>query len=192
MLEDTAVFSGQACQTLPEERRRECEAVKNALELIENGRDDAAAELLQTISRQSPYSDWRLFLRGLTSYYQQAIEEAVEAWSRLTPSRRPARIACVLLDAVKHSRPESLAAVAVASDALPRPNKRWIGLAFWPKPKRSWRRVHQTNACHSPCRRLLCCEVSLSVFARSTKRWRCHSCKLACSQAATKTRTVFF
>lgn len=117
--EDSAVFNGEILQTLPESLRGDCTAVKTALELVENGQDELASSALQSISRQSPYSDWRLFIRGLSEFYAQAYNEASQAWSRLTATRRPARIACVLLDSIGVTRPETLASVVVTPEALP-------------------------------------------------------------------------
>lgn len=119
MPEDAAVFNGETQQTLPESLRGECATVKNALELVENGLDELASSALQSISRQSPYSDWRLFIRGLSEFYGQAYADASQAWSRLTATRRPARIACVLLDSIGVTRPETLASVVVTPEALP-------------------------------------------------------------------------
>ncbi len=116
--EDSALFNGTAFDSLDQEMRGQCNAVKQALELAESGLFQAATAALQNIPRQSPYADWRLFIRGLCDFYSHDHASAVEAWSRLNAQRRPARIACALLDAVARPRPEPLIDVPVWAEAV--------------------------------------------------------------------------
>jgi hypothetical protein len=71
--------------------------VRAALELVEAGKYAEAQERVKSISRGSAYADWRLFIRGLAAFYQQDLAAARQNWQRLDRTRRPARMANVLL-----------------------------------------------------------------------------------------------
>lgn len=98
-LEDTAIFSSSAREQLSAESQAEARVVADALQMLVDGKFDCAAEALKDIARSSPYSDWRLFVRGLIAFYKDDAESARANWQRLSPSRRPARIATTLLRA---------------------------------------------------------------------------------------------
>jgi len=70
--------------------------VRDALAAIERGDDDGAAECLLAIPRKSPLGDWKLFLRGLSAFYQGDRERTEENWRRLDPARPAWRIAQTL------------------------------------------------------------------------------------------------
>lgn len=98
-VEDVAIFSNVGREQLAEEFKVDCVAVIEALQLTSDGKFDEANEKLRTIARSSPYADWRLFVRGLCAFYLSDFETARQNWQRLDATRRPARIAAVLLNA---------------------------------------------------------------------------------------------
>jgi hypothetical protein len=71
-------------------------AVRESLLHIERGEDAEALERLREIPRQSPMSEWRLFARGLSAFYQNDQERTQENWKRLDPQRPAWRIAQTL------------------------------------------------------------------------------------------------
>jgi tetratricopeptide (TPR) repeat protein len=72
-------------------------AVREALAAVERGEDEEAAEQLTIISRNSPLSDWRLLVRGLSAFYEQDEERTKKNWGRLDATRPANRIAQTLL-----------------------------------------------------------------------------------------------
>ena len=48
---------------------------------------------MRDLARNSPLSDWKLFVRGLAAYYRGDQEETQANWNRLDPDRAPIRIA---------------------------------------------------------------------------------------------------
>ncbi len=95
-LHDMAVFARSSREQLPEEWQTQAAAVAESLELVQQGKDGEALQILKDIPRASPFADWRLFVRGLVAFYAGDLAAAREAWGRLDPDRRPARIAAVL------------------------------------------------------------------------------------------------
>ncbi|MDR1964123.1 MAG: hypothetical protein LBQ50_10125 [Planctomycetaceae bacterium] len=85
------VRGGSSDDLLPE-IRSQAFLVREALEKVEAKHDNEALELLRSIPFHSPLSEWRLFVRGLISYYQKNDEKAEESWKRLSESRPPHRI----------------------------------------------------------------------------------------------------
>jgi tetratricopeptide (TPR) repeat protein len=81
---------------LPEAIRADFDRVRAAFKHLETGADDAARELIQGIGLASPFLEWKVLLRGLMAYYQRDDARAIENWSRLDPSRVPARLAAPL------------------------------------------------------------------------------------------------
>ena len=71
--------------------------VRRAFAAIERGDDAEAIELLADIPRNSPLSDWKLFLRGLAAFYQSDRERTDRNWRRLDPERPAYRISQALL-----------------------------------------------------------------------------------------------
>jgi hypothetical protein len=98
-LEDRAVFTRNCREQLDSPLSEEAEAVWEALELVHQGKFEPALERLRSISRQSPFADWRLLVRGLVAFYQGDIDAARQNWGRLDGTRRPGRIAATLLRA---------------------------------------------------------------------------------------------
>jgi tetratricopeptide (TPR) repeat protein len=83
--------SGRAL--LPAALQADFDRVQEAFRQVEAGEDDPARQTLQGIGLRSPYSEWKLLLRGLQAYYQNDDARAVENWQRLSPNRVPARLA---------------------------------------------------------------------------------------------------
>ncbi len=88
--------------------RSQVTAVRESLVAVERGEDDAAAELLAGISRTSPLADWRLFVRGLSAFYQQDEERTRKNWDRLD-SARPAHVIATTLRTAAESDPNARA-----------------------------------------------------------------------------------
>ena len=93
---DVAVFDAAAFANLNAEQQNEVACVKESLRLIECGKPDQASEAVGTIPRKSELSDWRLLIRGITSWLDNDLTAADTTWSRLDIARRPARIARAL------------------------------------------------------------------------------------------------
>lgn len=85
--------------TLPADLQAQAGLVWEALELLAGGHGDPAVDQLSSIGRSSPFSEWRLFVRGLAAFQEGDLARARDAWSRLDASRRPARIAKLLGEA---------------------------------------------------------------------------------------------
>jgi hypothetical protein len=97
MLEDVAVFDDSIRQTLSDEMQSQAVLIRQALEEVCDRIESDAQENLASISRRSPYADWRLLIRGLAAWFNGDQAEAQSAWERLDPSRRPWRIAAALM-----------------------------------------------------------------------------------------------
>jgi len=67
--------------------------VRRALKALERGDTSDVQLHLNDISRNSPFADWKFFVRGLAAYYQQDTEKMQANWSRLAPDRVAATIA---------------------------------------------------------------------------------------------------
>ena len=96
-VEDAAVFNKEYRCKLSDELQNEALKVGEALELTCNGNFEDSLDKLKDIARSSPFADWRLFVRGLHSFYAGELETARQNWTRLDRGRRPARIASTLL-----------------------------------------------------------------------------------------------
>ncbi len=84
---------------------KQVQVVRDALRLVEQGDDQKAADCLNEIPRSSPLSDWRLFVRGLSAFYQYDHERTLANWSRLDANRPAHRIASTLMRAIKSKLP---------------------------------------------------------------------------------------
>jgi hypothetical protein len=91
-LADRFLVYGEDSSDLQSEIREQAVLIRQALEKVEVKLDDEALELLHPISFHSPLSEWRIFIRGLISYYHKNDEKADESWKRLSDSRPPYRI----------------------------------------------------------------------------------------------------
>jgi len=97
LVEDAAVFNREMRLSLAGELQVGAAKVIESLELTSLGQFEEAVAKLKDIARSSPFSDWRLFVRGLHAFYADDIETARQNWSKLDVTRRPARIASTLL-----------------------------------------------------------------------------------------------
>jgi tetratricopeptide (TPR) repeat protein len=96
-LADSAVSQGKTGRpSLPEDLQAQFDLVVQAFTLAEAAKDEEAREHLQGIGLQSPFLQWKVFLRGLLAYYLNDDTRAVENWQRLDPERLPARLAAAL------------------------------------------------------------------------------------------------
>ena len=90
---DQAISRGaNGKEILPHEMHAPFALVVAAFGQIEAGQDDEAREILQGIGLQSPFLEWRVFLRGLSAYYQGDRARALDNWQRLDPERLPAKL----------------------------------------------------------------------------------------------------
>lgn len=96
-IEDAAVFNREQRSKLVEELQLEAANVNESLELTYLGQFEEALAKIKNIARSSPFSDWRLFVRGLHAFYAADFETARQNWIKLEATRRPARIASTLL-----------------------------------------------------------------------------------------------
>ncbi|MFO0864311.1 MAG: hypothetical protein U0744_06580 [Gemmataceae bacterium] len=94
---DTALEQGALGKTLlPAEYHAGFDAVLQGIEHAHQGRDDDARSAIQTVGLQSPFLEWKVFLRGLLAWYAGDDQRALEAWIRLLPHRLPWRMAAPL------------------------------------------------------------------------------------------------
>lgn len=78
---------------LPEGLQADFDSIRTSFGQLEQGKDEAARESLQSIGLRSPFLEWKVLLRGLQAYYLNDDARALENWQRLTPDRLPARLA---------------------------------------------------------------------------------------------------
>jgi tetratricopeptide (TPR) repeat protein len=91
---DAALQKGPAGrQLLPESVHAQFDLVLKSAALLEDGQDEQAREALQGIGLQSPFLEWKVFLRGLSAYWQNDDARALDNWQRLDADRLPARLA---------------------------------------------------------------------------------------------------
>jgi tetratricopeptide (TPR) repeat protein len=96
-LADWAIAEGpRARPRLPADWQPAFDLVLTAFGHYESGRDDEARAALQGIALQSPFSEWKLLLRGLISFSADDDTRAAENWQRLDPGALPARLAAPL------------------------------------------------------------------------------------------------
>lgn len=74
------------------EIREQANLIRSALNAVEIGKDDEAAEFLRGIPRSSLAADWRYFVRGLSAWYANDSETVDANWNRLEPGRAASRI----------------------------------------------------------------------------------------------------
>ena len=70
--------------------------VRSALSALETGTEEEALALLRDVSRNSLFSDWKLFVRGLAALRRGDPAEARANWERLDPERAASRLARTL------------------------------------------------------------------------------------------------
>lgn len=90
MLVDAAFRAGpKGREIVPTALQPTFDEVFLALQAVSEGDDEAAHRLVRDISRNCPFAEWKLFIRGLSAYYQGDDERALNNWSRLDPERWP-------------------------------------------------------------------------------------------------------
>ena len=100
-LADAALRQGKpGRQSLPEDLQPQFDLILQAFALAEAAKDDEVRALLKGIGLQSPFLEWKVFLRGLLAYYQNDDTRALENWQRLDNERLPARLAAPLRFAI--------------------------------------------------------------------------------------------
>lgn len=90
---DQAVLDPNRAPSAMPEVREGAARVRTALEALEAGDEARAMAELRDVSRGSPFSDWKLFARGLAAFHRRETDEAMANWSRLDADRAPSRIA---------------------------------------------------------------------------------------------------
>lgn len=103
-------------------------AIRSALKAVDENDAQRAIEALNPISRNSPFADWKLFIRGLIAYFDNNREVMLANWSRLNPDRAAVTIARQLqeLDTLAADRN----AVA-SSEAASRLERAALGSSAW-------------------------------------------------------------
>jgi tetratricopeptide (TPR) repeat protein len=72
------------------------ERVRLALDALQAGDEAAALLILGEVPRNSPFAEWKLFVRGLAAYYRHDDATMRANWDRLDSSRFAARLAAPL------------------------------------------------------------------------------------------------
>ncbi|MEO6811352.1 MAG: hypothetical protein ABI353_19760 [Isosphaeraceae bacterium] len=90
---DQAVLHPEHARAISPELRQGALQVRAALDALEAGDQESALNVLRDIARGSPFSDWKLFVRGLAANYRHEAEETKGNWDRLDPQRVAAKIA---------------------------------------------------------------------------------------------------
>ncbi len=91
---DGAVNLGATSKSnLPTDLHAAFELTLQAFSHYEANRDEEARTAMQGIGLQSPFLEWKLFLRGLLAYHANDDVRAIENWQRLDPARLPHRLA---------------------------------------------------------------------------------------------------
>jgi len=96
---DAAVFETAAFNGLTPDLQSHVTAVREALKHVCASQASEAAARIAEIPRSSPLSEWRLFIRGLTSWLDDDHSKAKDIWNRLDATRRPGRIATAIIAA---------------------------------------------------------------------------------------------
>lgn len=90
---------------IPEPFRELYNAATSALEFICTKQFDDATAILRRIPFNSPFSRWKLFVRGMCSYYNGNDDDALKAFGKIDPATVPGQLArsfLVLLDCPRH------------------------------------------------------------------------------------------
>jgi tetratricopeptide (TPR) repeat protein len=100
----TVVRPDFACQA-PPEIKATGQIVREAIEALRVGDETKAIESLKDIARNSPFADWKLFVRGLAAHYREQKDDATANWARLDPDRAAAKIIRNLMPELSSSLP---------------------------------------------------------------------------------------
>lgn len=126
--EDVAVFDESVLATLSPDLVQQVCLVREALQEATESRGEEAVKRVSVISRSSPLSEWRLFIRGLVDWMASNTDAASEAWQRLDRERRPGRIATAMMIALRTDLEHIAVPPATeesTSGALPAPFSQW-------------------------------------------------------------------
>jgi len=93
---DQAVVKPESTPKSMLELQDDAYRIRAALQAVEQGDESAALGHLRDIPRQSPFADWKYFVRGLIAYYQHDKTGTMANWDRLDADRTAARIAAPL------------------------------------------------------------------------------------------------
>jgi hypothetical protein len=126
-LEDAAVFDESAFASLPPELSAQVAAVREALAEAAASRGEEALKRVSAIPRSSSVSEWRLFVRGLVDWLAGKSEAASDAWKRLSPERRPGRIATAMMVALRSDVQEVAIGGSVTEAADDGSPNEWLG-----------------------------------------------------------------
>lgn len=116
---DLAVLHPERALQSPPEVRQGAQPVRAALEALQAGDEAKALDALRDVARSSPFSDWKLFVRGLAAFSRREAEEVRANWDRLDPRRAASRIARSLL-ALNGLAPDGPSQAGIKLDALER------------------------------------------------------------------------
>lgn len=92
-------------------------AVRDALQAVESADAARAQELLAPIGRESPFMEWKLFVRGLLGFYDGDEDRMQANWSRLSEGRAPRTIADTIRVAFCQARRAEVSAAVVQNAA---------------------------------------------------------------------------
>lgn len=106
---------------VPAELRDGAARIRGALTALADGRETEAFELLQGFARQSPWADWRYFVRGLAAHYRGEAAAATANWDRLAPNRLAAKIAATLQEGSSPQPPSPAALTRLERAAFGEP-----------------------------------------------------------------------
>jgi tetratricopeptide (TPR) repeat protein len=94
---DAAVALGPAGKnSLPAPLHTPFDLILQAFTHYEAGRDEQARDTLQGVGLQSPFIEWKVFLRGLLAYVAKDDARALENWQRLDQTRLPCRLCAAM------------------------------------------------------------------------------------------------
>ncbi|MFH1922741.1 MAG: hypothetical protein ABIP48_22995 [Planctomycetota bacterium] len=76
--------------------REGAQTIRAVLRALESGDESEVFARLKDVGRNSPFADWKYFIRGLAAYYRQDGPETLANWDRLDPARFAAQITAPL------------------------------------------------------------------------------------------------
>lgn len=96
-VDEAVLQSGLPSKSVPADIRDGAQRVRQALEALQVGDESKALAGLHDVARNSPFADWRLFVRGFAAFRRREDAEAQANWTRLDPDRAASKIAGSLL-----------------------------------------------------------------------------------------------
>ncbi len=85
--QDVALFDESRLVQLSAEEAAEARGCEKCSREVWERRLHDNVESLSSIPRRSPYSEWRMFVRGLVAWQAGSLEEAKDVWARLDKCR---------------------------------------------------------------------------------------------------------